>query len=151
MTDRASQQCQRRTEPTESSQLFDDGRQCAVRDTLQLVGHAAGQSAPAQVLGFDGPLHQRHVWAQLHTPTWESTEACFTHVMSCSKHKHFKQWFFSNGSFLTLYDSCKIGQKPRHTQSKLHAVLGPFGWYAWCWSPLKGDTLRFVSQQSESL
>ncbi len=36
----------------------------------------------------------------------------------------------------------------RHTQSKLHAVLGPFGWYAWCWSPLKGDTLRFLNSQN---
>ncbi len=52
------------------------------------------------------------------------------------------------------YRSCKIclkRLKKRHTQSKLHAVLEPFGLYAWFWSLLKGDTLRFVSQPSESL
>ncbi len=54
----------------------------------------------------------------------------------------------------TLFDSCKISLKrlKRHTQSKSHAVLGPFGLYVWFWSPLKGDTLGgFLNRITVSL
>ncbi len=46
------------------------------------------------------------------------------------------------------YIKCEPDLKKRHTRSKLHAALGPLGWYAWFWSLLKGDTLRFVNSQN---
>ena len=45
---------------TEAAQLFDDGGQRGVGDTLQFAGHAIGQSASTQVPRLDVPLHQRH-------------------------------------------------------------------------------------------
>lgn len=45
---------------TQAAQLFDDGCQGAVSDTLQLTGHPIRQRPTAQVPGLNVPLHQRH-------------------------------------------------------------------------------------------
>lgn len=50
---------------TQAAQLFDDGCQGAVGDTLQFTGHSIRQSSSTQVLGLDTPLHQRHDWLLL--------------------------------------------------------------------------------------
>lgn len=45
---------------TQTSQLFNDGSQGAVGNTLQFTGHSIRQRSTAQVPGLDVPLHQRH-------------------------------------------------------------------------------------------
>lgn len=45
---------------TQAAQLFDDGSQGAVGDTLQLTGHSIRQSSSTEMLGLNAPLHQRH-------------------------------------------------------------------------------------------
>lgn len=63
---------------TESSQLFDDGCQRAVCDTLQLIGHSVRQGSTTQVPGLDGSLHKRHAWPQLkHTHLWGERRAFY--------------------------------------------------------------------------
>lgn len=52
----------RRKEPrgktlTQTAQLAYDGSQGAVGHTLEFTGDALGQGSPAQVPGFDVPLH----------------------------------------------------------------------------------------------
>jgi len=53
---------------TQTAQLFNDGCQRAVGDTLQLTGHPIRQRPTAQVPGLNVPLHQRHaallLWRQ---------------------------------------------------------------------------------------
>lgn len=60
---------------TQSPQLFDDGCQGAVSDTLQLAGDPVRHGSTAQVPGLDASFNQRHGGCALHTVTHSPTES----------------------------------------------------------------------------
>ncbi len=68
-------------------------------------------------------------------------------IISTTELKHSIGYTTSTIYYFNIFDSCKISLTclKKASQSKLHAVLEPFGLYAWFLSLLKGDTLMFVS------